>query len=142
MGIEMAEKLTLELVTPLKKVVAGQADMVILPAFYGEMGVLPGHELYMTLLETGVLRMETGDQSRYFFVSQGYAEIDNDTVRILAEVCEPVESIDLDRALAAHKRAEERLAKAASDESIDIARAQGALRRSFIRQTLIQQQRH
>jgi len=132
----MAEKLTLKLVTPLKEVVVGEADMVILPAHEGELGVMPGHDLYMTLLQIGALKMVRDNVTKLFFVAHGYAEISQDTVRVLAEVCEPVDEIDLDRAIAAQKRAEERLAKSASDTDIDVFRAQAALRRSLTRQAI------
>jgi F-type H+-transporting ATPase subunit epsilon len=132
----MAEKLTLELVTPIKRVVAGQADMIILPAAQGEIGVMPGHDLYMALLQIGVLKMIDGNDTKYYFVAQGYAEISQDRVRVLAEVCEPTDEIDLERAITAQKRAEERLAKSASDDAVDVARAQAALRRANVRQQL------
>ncbi len=130
----MAEKIKLELVTPLREVHAGDADTVLLPAFEGEMGVLPGHELYMTLLCTGFLVAEDNGQKRYFFVHEGYAEIKDDVVRVLAEVCEPADDIDLERAKEAQKRAEERLS--GKDATIDTVRAQAALQRSMMRQEI------
>ncbi|MCZ7585236.1 MAG: F0F1 ATP synthase subunit epsilon [Deltaproteobacteria bacterium] len=132
----MADKLTLKLVTPLAEVVAGEADMVVLPAHHGELGVLPGHDRYMALLSVGALRMTSGTDTRVFFVANGYAEVGGDEVRVLAEVCEPVASIDVARAKSAQQRAEERLAKSASDADIDIRRAQAALTRALMRQTL------
>jgi F-type H+-transporting ATPase subunit epsilon len=130
----MAEKLTLKLVTPLREVVAGQADMVILPAHEGELGVMPGHDLYMALLRIGVLKMINENVTKLYFVANGYAEIGQDTVRVLAEICEPTDEIDVDRAAAAQKRAEERLSKSASDSEIDVTRAQAAFQRALIRQ--------
>jgi F-type H+-transporting ATPase subunit epsilon len=131
----MAEKIQLKLVTPLKEVHAGEADMVLLPAFAGEMGVLPGHELYMTLLNTGFLVAEDGSDKSYFFVNEGYAEIKDDVVRVLAEVCEPADGIDLERAIEAQKRAEEHLS--GSDTTADTVRAQAALMRSMMRQEIV-----
>ena len=132
----MAEKLTLKIVTPLREVVVGEADMVVLPAYEGEMGVLPGHDYYMAMLDIGALKMVHGEDAKYFFVARGFAEIGNDQVRILAEVCESVDEIDVDRAAASQKRAEERLASAVSDTSINIARARASLHRALLRQEI------
>lgn len=132
----MADKLTVTVVTPLRKVSGGEVDMVILPAHQGEMGVLPGHDMYMALLGLGSLRLVTADKTQTLFVAGGYAEISDDHVTILAEVCERTDDIDLDRAAKAQKRAEERLHRAAGDDSIDINRAQAALMRAIYRQQL------
>ncbi len=137
----MAEKLTLKIVTPLKEVVVGQADMVILPAHEGEMGVLPGHDFYMALLDVGVLKMVHGQDTKFFFVAHGFAEIGNDQVRLLAEACEPIEEIDVERAAAAQERAEERMKVAVSDTNIDIARARASLRRALLRQEITKGQK-
>ncbi|MCC6158472.1 MAG: F0F1 ATP synthase subunit epsilon [Deltaproteobacteria bacterium] len=132
----MADKLTVNIVTPTRKVAAGEADMVVLPASEGEMGVLPGHDMYMVLLGTGTLRLTNNAQTTSMFVAKGYAEIDSDQVIVLAEVCERPDEIDPDRAAAAQKRAEERLAKSHADPEIDINRAQAALMRALHRQAL------
>jgi F-type H+-transporting ATPase subunit epsilon len=57
----------------------------------------------------------------------------SDRVTVLAEIAERPEEIDLERAEEAKKRAEERLASAASDPNVDWARAAVALQRSLIR---------
>lgn len=132
----MADKLTVNIVTPVRRVAAGEADMVVLPAATGEMGVLPGHDMYMVLLGTGTLRLTNGSEQSTMFVAKGYAEIANDQVTVLAEVCERPDEIDPDRAAAAQKRAEERLAKSHADPEIDINRAQAALMRALHRQAL------
>ena len=49
----MAKTLTLEMVTPEKVALTQTADFVVLPAFEGEMGVLPGHEPYLVQLKEG-----------------------------------------------------------------------------------------
>ncbi|MBZ0270581.1 ATP synthase F1 subunit epsilon [bacterium] len=127
------EKLQVTIVTPLRELAAGEADLVQLPAFDGEMGVLPGHDYVFALLSVGALRVFNEARATYYFVAGGYAEIGHRHVRILAEVCEPVEEIDIDRAAVAQKRAEDRLARLAIDNAIDIDRAQLALRRATVR---------
>jgi F-type H+-transporting ATPase subunit epsilon len=71
-----------------------------------------------------------GNQTSYVFANSGYAEVSDDKVIILADSAERSESIDVERAKAAMKRAEERLRKA---EEFDFARATASLERATIR---------
>jgi F-type H+-transporting ATPase subunit epsilon len=64
------------------------------------------------------------------FVNSGYAEVSTDKVIVLADSAERAEGIDVERAKAAMKRAEERLKKA---EEFDFARATASLERATIR---------
>ena len=61
----------------------------------------------------------------------GFAEVQPDRVTILAEIAERADEIDLARAEAARKRAEERLAKPTVD--MDAKRARISLLKSLIR---------
>ena len=54
----MSDKhLTLELVTPEKVAWSASADLVVLPAADGEMGVLPGHMPFLVQLGAGEVRV-------------------------------------------------------------------------------------
>jgi len=59
--------------------------------------------------------------------------VDDDKVVVLAEVCEAAADIDVDRAQAAKKRAEDRLREAPKDANIDQLRAEASLRRALYR---------
>ena len=121
----MAEgKLLLEIVTPQGLVFSEEVDEVTASGSEGEFGILPGHVPFVTTLKVGILVSKTGNASRYFFVNWGYAEVGAEKVLILADSAELSEEIDLERAKAAMKRAEERLKKA---EDIDFHRAETAL---------------
>jgi F-type H+-transporting ATPase subunit epsilon len=63
-------------------------------------------------------------------VNWGYAEVGPERVMVLADSAEKSEDIDVERAKAAMKRAEERLKKA---EEFDFARASSSLERSVAR---------
>jgi F-type H+-transporting ATPase subunit epsilon len=127
----MAEgKLLLEIVTPQGLVLSEEVDEVTATGSEGEFGILPGHVPFVTTLKIGLLAAKTGNTTKYFFVNWGYAEAGPEKVLILADSAELSEEIDLERAKAAMKRAEERLKKA---EDIDFHRAEAALERAVTR---------
>ena len=106
--------LTLEIVTPEAKVYSDTIDSVVIPTVEGEIGVLPGHIPLLTQIEHGELRVTKGASSQLLAVSSGFAQIDGDKVRVLAENAITEEKIDVNAVEAALKRAEEQL-KAAKD---------------------------
>jgi len=123
-------KLKLEIVTPYGLILNDDVDEVICAGSEGEFGVLPGHVPFFTTLKVGMLTYKKGNETRYIFVNWGYAEVGPDKVIILADSAEKSEDIDVERAKAAMKRAEERLKKA---EEIDFARAESSLERAATR---------
>jgi len=126
----MEDKLRLEIVTPYGSVFSDEVDEFTATGSEGEFGVLPGHAPFLTALKVGMLTYKKGAEAGFFFVSGGYAEVSLDKATILADSAERAEDIDIERAKAAMKRAEERLKQA---EKIDFARATAAIERSAIR---------
>jgi F-type H+-transporting ATPase subunit epsilon len=127
----MAEgKLLLEIVTPQGLVFSEEVDEVTATGSEGEFGILPGHVPFVTTLKIGILSCKIGNSSKFFFVNWGYAECGAEKVLILADSAELSDEIDIERAKAAMKRAEERIKKA---EHIDFHRAELALERAIIR---------
>jgi F-type H+-transporting ATPase subunit epsilon len=63
----------------------GDADAVTAPAFDGEVGILPGHAPFMTLLGRGRLRVRRADDVSEFRVEGGFLQVVSDRVRIVAE---------------------------------------------------------
>ncbi|MEF9438731.1 MAG: F0F1 ATP synthase subunit epsilon, partial [Candidatus Mariimomonas ferrooxydans] len=114
----MENKLKLEIVTPYGLVYSDEVDEVIAPGSDGEFGVLPQHIPFLTTLKIGMLTYKKGNETGHFFVNWGYAEVGPDKVLILADSAEKSEDIDIERAIAAKKRAEERLKK---EENFDQA---------------------
>jgi F-type H+-transporting ATPase subunit epsilon len=123
-------KLLLEIVTPSGLVFSGNVDEITAAGSEGEFGILPGHTNFITTLKVGMLTCKNEGQSSFFFVNSGYAEVGSDKVTILADSAEKSGEIDVERAKAAIKRAEERLRQA---EEIDVARATAALERATMR---------
>lgn len=126
----MENKLRLEIVTPYGLVLSEDVDEITATGTEGEFGVLPSHVPFITTLKIGMLIFKKGTETGYVFINSGYAEVSPDKVVILADSAERAEDIDIERAIAAKKRAEERIAQA---EKYDFARASAAITRASIR---------
>ena len=123
--------LQLQVVSADRLLVDEQADEVELPGTEGYLGALPGHTPLLTTLQVGVLWYRQGQEKHYMAIAFGFAEIQPDRVTILAQIAEKPEEIDLARAEAAKKRAEDRLVKPHPD--MDFERARVALLKSLAR---------
>ncbi|HEX5814970.1 MAG TPA: F0F1 ATP synthase subunit epsilon [Methylomirabilota bacterium] len=128
----MADRLTLELATPTRMVVAEVVDEVVIPGSQGYFGVLPGHAPLLATLGIGELTYRNGREERHVAVAGGFAEVRNDKVIVLADAAELPGEIDRARAERARDRAEQRLSGRSQDE-IDYTRAAAALARALIR---------
>jgi F-type H+-transporting ATPase subunit epsilon len=124
-------RLTLEIVTPDRALVNEQVDEVELPGSEGYFGVLPGHTELLASLQVGELWYRIGQQKYYLAVAFGFVEVLPDHVTVLARLAEKAQDIDVARAEAAKKRAEERVARPTAD--MDFERARVALMKSLIR---------
>jgi F-type H+-transporting ATPase subunit epsilon len=128
----VADRLTLELATPVRLAVAETVDEVVAPGIEGYFGVLPGHAPFLTTLGIGEVMYRVGRDERYLAVSGGFAEVRNDKVIVLADTAERPEEIDRARAERARERAEQWLS-GRSQEDVDFARAAAALARALAR---------
>ena len=72
-------------ISPERAVFEGDADAVTAPAHDGLVGILPGHAPFMTLLGEGQLTVRTAAQTRTFDVQNGFLQVIDDTVRVVAE---------------------------------------------------------
>jgi F-type H+-transporting ATPase subunit epsilon len=126
----MESKLKLEIVTPYGLILSEDVDEVSCTGSEGDFGVLPGHVPFFTTLKIGMLSYKKGNSTKYVFVNWGYAEVEPERVMILADSAEKSEDIDVERATAAMKRAEDRLRKT---EEFDFARASSSLERAVAR---------
>src|SRR5262245_19917004 len=124
--------LKLEFVTPAQAIVHDEVDEVQLPGEEGSFGVLPGHAPLLAALSTGVMWYRKGTDTKYAFISGGFVEVLPDRVSVLAQVAERAEDIDLERADAAKRRAEEILAKPTTVD-FDAERARIAMLRAITR---------
>jgi F-type H+-transporting ATPase subunit epsilon len=126
-----SKHLTLELVTPEKVAWSAPADFVVLPAFNGEMGILPGHQSFLVQLQAGEVRVTSNGEVKHFAVSGGFAEIKDDTVSLFAETAEDAGQIDAERARQALEKA-----KAVVKPNLDpmqLMAMEAAIRRAQVR---------
>ncbi|MCQ2491863.1 MAG: ATP synthase F1 subunit epsilon [Lachnospiraceae bacterium] len=130
----MAEKqFKLEIISPDRLFYDGAATMVEYKTTEGEVGVYADHVAMTQIIAPGKLTITEADGTKKeAALISGFVEILADKITILAETVEWPDDIDKERAEAAKKRAEERLAKKDSG-SIDVARAELALQRALIR---------
>ena len=130
----MADTIHLEIVTPERHLVDAQVDSVQIPGLDGELGILPGHSpLISQLKPAGLLSYVQGGVTHQIVVSEGFLEVLPHQVRVLAEVAETPEEIDVERAIKARERAERRVTQSLSDSEIDAERAARALARADAR---------
>lgn len=110
--------LKLEIVTPEKRVLDTDVDMVTVPTASGEIGILPSHAPMVSALRPGVLAFTTKGNTEKLAVAGGFVEVNADKVAILADAAESADEIDIDSARAARDEAEKAFA-AVSSRSLD-----------------------
>ena len=128
----MADTFELEIATPEKLVIREQVTEAQIPAEGGMIGVLPDHAPLISELGIGELTYVVGGAKSSLVVSKGWVEVLHNHVRVLADHAERANEIDVARAQASLKRAEDRLSKAAAG-GVDIARALNAMKRAQAR---------
>ena len=127
----LPNKLTLEVVTPDVALVRADVDEVQVPGSEGYLGILPGHTPLLAMLKIGELWYRIGAEQHYLAIAGGFVEVLPVRVTVLAQLAERAQDIDVSRAEAARKRAEDRLATPQID--MDVERARIALLKSLIR---------
>jgi F-type H+-transporting ATPase subunit epsilon len=131
-----------EIVSQDRLVFEGDADIVVLPGTDGEMGILPHHAPLLTTLKIGIIKVRSGGKEEIFTVAGGVAEVQPDLVTVLADAAENVAEIDVARAEAARKRAEEILAKGVPADSDSYLKIESSLRKSNLRLDAVKRYRH
>jgi len=136
----MAETIDFTIVTPERAVVHEQVDELQIPGAAGYLGILPGHAPLFSELKVGEIGYRIGDRWFFLAVAWGFVEVQPREVRVLAETAERAHEIDVERAVRAKQRAEERISKGGDD--IDYHRALIALERALIRIQVGRKPRH
>jgi F-type H+-transporting ATPase subunit epsilon len=129
--MDLPQHLQLHIVSADRSLVNEQADEVEIPGADGYFGVLPGHTPLLAALGMGELWYRQGQEKHFFSIALGFAEVQPDRVTILAQMAEKADEIDVARAEAAKKRAEERMVTPTVD--MDFERARIAMMKSLIR---------
>jgi F-type H+-transporting ATPase subunit epsilon len=123
-----------ELVTQERKVFEeAEADIVIIPASEGEMGVLPGHAAVLTTLGFGELVIRKGSAEERFAIYGGVVDVRPDKVVVLADLAESSFDIDNEKVRAARERASQLVSEGVPEEEnraavLELRRAELALK--------------
>ncbi len=129
----MGKTIQLEMVTPEKVALQAEAEMIVLPALEGEMGVLPGHAPFIVMLNPGEVRVTApGGEKKFYAVAGGFAEIQPNKVAVFAETAEMAGEIDAERAKQSLERAKAQ-AQAPGIDPMTLAQAEAAMRRAQVR---------
>lgn len=102
----MSTSLQVDIVTPERSAYSGPAAQVVLPAWEGELGVLPDHDALLSLVRAGACTVFGAGEPVRFVIGRGFAEIGGSRVTILTDACEPVSAVDKTRAAADLQAAE------------------------------------
>ena len=128
----MADTLNLKVYTPTREFFDGSATMVEFTTTEGNVGIYPKHVPTTAIIAPGTLTIHSDTQEKSCAtLMSGFVEIEEESVTILAEVCEWPDEIDEDRANEARIRAERRISEKATD--LDLSRAELALKRALVR---------
>lgn len=127
----------LEVISPERIFYDGDVEMVELTTIEGDIGVYANHIPLTTIVAPGIMTItENGGQTKEAAVLEGFMEITQDKVTILAQSCEWPDEIDINRAKEAKERAERRIKS--NDENINLSRAELALKKSIVRIGLVE----
>lgn len=123
-----------EVVTEERKVFEEpEADMVLIPASEGEMGVLPHHAPVLTTLGFGELIIRKGNAEERFAIFGGVVDVRPDKVVVLADLAESSFDLDEEAIAAARERAAKMMAEGVPEAenrvaTLELRRAELALK--------------
>jgi F-type H+-transporting ATPase subunit epsilon len=101
--------ISVEIVTPEKRVASLSCDEVRAPGAQGGFGIRLGHTPFLAALEPGRLTVVNEGQETHYAIGGGFLQVADDKVIVLADTAEAREEIDLERARRAFQEATERL---------------------------------
>lgn len=113
----------LQIVTPDGSLFDGQAEALRLRTSEGYVSIRAGHVDYIAALDVGMVSVTKDGTTRDAACGGGFISVENGEVRLVATTFEYADEIDVERAEAAKKRAEERLAQAQEERDITLAKA-------------------
>ena len=81
----MEENFKLEIISPEKIIFSGDAKMVVLPSYEGDMSILKNHISIITFLRPGIVKVQINENNfSQFFVEDGTVEYFNNTLAVLS----------------------------------------------------------
>jgi|GEM_PF-445120 len=133
--------LSIRILTRTGEVYSGNATSVVLPGAQGTMEVLHRHVPFISVLKTGVITIKRDRITREFTLSSGIAFLVNDDLTVFSDASETADQIDMARAMAAKKKAQEEMELYRGKEPLLYRMAQDHLRRADNRIKFVQRQK-
>ena len=112
----MADKLHFDLVSPERRVFAGEVDMVVVPGSEGDFGVLANHAPFMSTIRTGAISVHSSNDVTRTFIRGGFAEVTAAGLTILAEEAIDLADVNAEDVSKSLAEAREDLGQARNDE--------------------------
>lgn len=126
--------LSVKVITPDQTVWDDQVEEIILPSTTGQLGILSGHAPLLTALEVGVLRVRPSKEWKNIALMGGFAEVEDDEIKILVNGAELGDNIDQDTARTAYQEAQSRLEEVGnSDDRQEKIQAENSLKKARAR---------
>ena len=119
----MANTFQLEIITPTRIFSEGQVSYVRAESPDGQFGIMSHHTAATVALGIGEVKVVKNGKEYFYATTGGFADIQPESVLLLLETAELVSDIDVDRAKAAKKRAQDRL----NDKNMNKARSRTAI---------------
>ena len=116
----MAKLYKFEVVTPSRIFYTGEVELIVFETQKGQMGVLADHIPMLVANQMGTLKIKTGKETKYAFISEGFIEISSTKVTAVVDLAEWCDEIDLENAKFTKKTAEEELSNPQTDKSIKL----------------------
>ncbi|GAB4552255.1 MAG: ATP synthase F1 subunit epsilon [Pleurocapsa sp.] len=101
--------LTLKVITPDSTVWDDNVEEIVLPSTTGQLGILSGHAPLITALDVGVMRVRPSKEWKAIALLGGFAEVENDEIKVLVNGAEMGESINKETARSEYEKAQSRL---------------------------------
>ena len=120
-----------DIVTPIHNLALGGVSYLRCPGLDGSFGVMSNHRDGIFALSVGEIKVTQNGKDEYYATGGGFAEIVNDSVKLLVESLERSNEIDEGRANESLKRAQQR--KTNLDSEMNVARIEASLVRALNR---------
>nr|AAM94914.1 subunit epsilon [Ilyobacter tartaricus] len=129
----------LEVITPLKKIIEKEVEMIVLRTTEGDMGVLANHAPFVAELSIGEMKIKSSDEEVSYFVSGGFMDVSREKTTILADEAMDAREIDIEIAKKDAEVARAKLKKLKEDR--EIASTQKALQDALTKVRIAEQYR-
>lgn len=103
----MANTMQVDIVSAEEEIFSGEAEMLVVSAQMGDVGIAPGHAPFISGIKPGEITLIAEGEKQHFYVSGGMIEAQPHVVTVLADTAIRAKDLDENEAQQARERAEE-----------------------------------